>query len=281
MKTKATNSLTYRDKEDLENLLGMESGYVLGFYNASFANLFEKFKVDIYSPKYCTHGDSKAKRLRAFWNLESNQLVGQVLSRMLLHYEVHCDQRGIDIDIGRLQRVQASINRMTSQPVGRNLSPEETEFLNREFTNPNTHKLPISPQVASVIELRLKEVELALSSGAYLSVIFLCGSILEAVLFGAAEKSIELFNRAKASPKKKDGSPKALREWTLAYLINVACEVGILKPDIKGFSHGLRDFRNYIHPREQVKSNFTPDEHTAEVCFQVLRAALVNLAGER
>ena len=33
-----------------------------------------------------------------------------------------------------------------------------------------------------------------------------------------------------------------------AQLIDVGCEVGVLKLDIKKFSHGLRDFRNYIHP---------------------------------
>ncbi len=45
--------------------------------------------------------------------------------------------------------------------------------------------------------------------------------------------------------------------------------------------HGLRDFRNYIHPYEQMVSGFTPDDHTAKVCFQVLKAALASLAGER
>jgi hypothetical protein len=50
---------------------------------------------------------------------------------------------------------------------------------------------------------------------------------------------------------------------------------------VKKFSHGLREFRNYIHPYEQMVSGFAPDEHTAKVCFQVLKAALASLAGER
>ena len=49
----------------------------------------------------------------------------------------------------------------------------------------------------------------------------------------------------------------------------------------KKFSHSLRDFRNYVHPYEQVVSSFTPDEHTAKVCFQALKAAPASLAGER
>jgi hypothetical protein len=153
--------------------------------------------------------------------------------------------------------------------------------LKHEFTIPNVHKLPIEAQVIPVIQSRLDEALKALSASAYLSVIFLCGSVLEAVLLGAAQKEPARFNRASASPKAKDGSVKQFHEWSLAQFIDVACEVDLLKPDVKKFSHGLRDFRNYIHPYEQMQSGFTPDEHTAKLCFQVLKAALASVAGER
>ena len=78
-----------------------------------------------------------------------------------------------------------------------------------------------------------------------------------------------------------DGSVKRFHEWSLAQFIDVACEAGLLKPDVKKFSHGLRDFRNYIHPYQQMVSGFTPDQYTAKVCFQVLKAALASVAGER
>jgi hypothetical protein len=48
--------------------------------------------------------------------------------------------------------------------------------------------------------------------------------------------------------------------------------------DVKKFSHALRDFRNYIHPYEQMASRFNPDAHTAQICFQVLRAAISALS---
>ena len=111
--------------------------------------------------------------------------------------------------------------------------------------------------------------------------IFLCGSVLEGVLLGAARHDPAKFNQAKATPKTKNGSPKPFHDWSLAELIDVACEIDILQLDVKKFSHELRDFRNYIHPYEQMKSGFTPGKYTAKVCFQVLEAALANLAGER
>ena len=132
-----------------------------------------------------------------------------------------------------------------------------------------------------VIESRLNEARTAMGAGAYLSTIFLCGSVLEAVLLGAAQSDPARFNRASASPKTADGSVKRFHDWSLAQFIDVGCEAGLLKPDVKKFSHGLRDFRNFIHPYEQMSSGFTPDEHTAKVCFQVLKAALASVAGER
>jgi hypothetical protein len=39
----------------------------------------------------------------------------------------------------------------------------------------------------------------------------------------------------------------------------------------------MRDFRNYIHPYQQLSSNFDPDEHTAKMCLQVLNAVISDL----
>ena len=155
------------------------------------------------------------------------------------------------------------------------------DFLDREFTIPNIQRLPIEARAVPIVEGRLNEARIALQARAYLSVIFLCGSVLEAVLLGAAQKEPTRFNKAVASPKAADGTVKRFHEWTLAQLIDVACEIDVLKLDVKKFSHGLRDFRNFIHPYEQMASGFTPDEHTAKVCFQVLKAALASVAGVR
>ena len=90
-----------------------------------------------------------------------------------------------------------------------------------------------------------------------------------------------MFNSARASPKTPDGKVRQFQDWTLSHFIDVASEIGVIKLDVQKFSHGLRDFRNYIHPYQQVISGFTPDEHTAKVCLQVLKAALASAAGER
>ncbi len=275
------SSLTDIDKRYLEKLLNMGGGYVLDFTDASFGEFFERHNVDIHGRKYQTFGTSKAKKLRAFWASESDQRVGAVLFEMLDSYEADCDLGGRELDRNLLEKVRGIVGRLAGRAVTPRFAATEGEFLNHEFSVPNIQKLPIDAQVVSIVEARLHEARVALAAGAYLSVIFLYGSVLEAVLLGAAQQNPSRFNQANATPKSTGGSPKRFHEWNLSQFIDVASEVGVLKLDIKKFSHGLRDFRNYIDPYEQMASGFTPDEHTAKLCFQVLKAALASVAGER
>lgn len=275
------SSLTDIEKRYLEKLLDMGGGYVLDFTDTTFGEFFERHNVDIHGRKYQTFGTSKAKKLRAFWVSEPDRRVGTVLSEMLDSYEADCNLNGRSLDRGLLERARGIAGRLTGRSAVPHSETTEGEFLAREFAIPNVQKMPVDAQVVSIVEARLNEARVALGAGAHLSVIFLCGSVLEAVLLGAAQQAPASFNQANATPKTANGSPKRFHEWTLAQLIDVACEVGVLKLDIKKFSHGLRDFRNYIYPYEQMVSGFTPDQHTAKVCFQVLKAALASLAGER
>lgn len=275
------SSLTDIEKRYLEKLLNMGDGYVLDFTDAKFGELFDRHNVEIHGHKYLTFGTSKAKKLRAFWTSESDRLVGTVLSEMLGSYETSCDLNGREPDKGLLEKARGIVVRLIGRPAVPHSATAESEFLSHELAIPNIRKMPIDAQVVSIVEARLDEARIVLAAGAHLSVIFLCGSVLEAVLLGAAQRGPVTFNQANAAPKTTNGSPKRFQEWSLAQLIDAACEAGVLEPDIKKFGHGLRDFRNYIHPYEQIASGFTPDEHTAKVCFQVLKAALASLAGER
>ena len=77
------NSLTGADKRWLERTFSMSDGYVLDFNNPSFERFFGDYGVDIYDAKYEIYGDSKANRLRAFWKIESDELVRQILHALL------------------------------------------------------------------------------------------------------------------------------------------------------------------------------------------------------
>lgn len=275
------SSLTDIEKRYLEKLLEMQSGYVLDYSDSTFGAFFNRHRVDIHGSKYQTYGTSKAKKMRAFWEQEPDVLVGKVLKEMLDAYEAGCTLNNRPAEASLLEKSRGIVARLSGVRAPSKETQTIDDFLHREFSIPNIHKLPVEAQAVPIIESRLSEARTAMGAGAYLSTIFLCGSVLEAVLHGAAQKEPARFNRASASPRGADGSVKRFHEWSLAQFIDVACEAGLMKPDVKKFSHGLRDFRNYIHPYEQMQSGFTPDEHTAKVCFQVLKAALACVAGER
>lgn len=275
------SSLTDIEKRYLEKILGMGSGYVLDYTDATYGEFFGRHGVDIHGRKYQRYGTSKAKKMHAFWEQEPDVLVGRVLSEMLSSYEVDCELNSREVDKSLLEKAGRVVERLTGKPQARRTEETEKDLLDREFTIPNITRLPVEQAIVPIVESRLDEARKALGAGAYLSVIMLCGSVLEAVLLGKAQQQPALFNSSKSSPKTDEGKVKKFHEWKLSDFINVATEVGVLKPDIQKFSHGLRDFRNYIHPYQQMTSGFTPDEHTAKVCFQVLKAALASVAGER
>lgn len=277
------STLNDAERRYFERLFEMGSGFVLDYNDATFGQLFKRYQIDIHSPKYQTIGTSKAKKLRAFWASEPDALVAKVLGEMLDVYQANCQIGGRSMEQAAYDQARAIVVRLSGRPAP---SPgaENTEdaFLRTQFVMPKVSKLPVEAAVFPLIEQRLAEAAATFQAKAYLATIFLAGSVLEGVLLGAAQRDPKRFNQANSSPKMRDsGRVKQLPDWNLAELIDTACEVGLLKPDVKKFSHGLRDFRNYIHPYLQMASGFTPDEHTARLCLQTLKAALASVAGER
>lgn len=150
----------------------------------------------------------------------------------------------------------------------------EDAFLEENFSDISFESLNINQNVKLILENRMEEIKKCLNSKAPLSVIFLCGSVLEGLLLNVALSNPKDFNTSNSAPKDPSGKVKKFPDWTLNNLINSAYEIGILKDDVKKFSHALRDFRNYIHPYQQMSTRFSPDLHTAKICFQVLKAVI-------
>lgn len=267
------------EKRGFEDLFGMASGYVLDFSNVTFSQFFsDTVQIDIYNNKYAMHGDSKARRLRAFWEIEPDNLVGKVLNELLDIWEYENGSQAVDND--KYKKCRSIASRLTG--VSPKQTASEEEFLERKIDLPDLDKLNLDHQITAILVNRLKEIEKGLNAKASLSVIFMCGSVLEGALLGIAIQKPKEFNQSTCSPKdNKTGKVRKLQEWTLAQLIDVACDIKLIKLDVKKFSHVLRDFRNYIHPYEQSVSGFTPDHQTAGICFQVLKAALSDLSNTR
>lgn len=154
----------------------------------------------------------------------------------------------------KLEGNRVCIEQLDEQSNSKNQEKTENDFLKQEFSKIDISKLSLDNSFKKVIQQRLEEIQKSLQSEASLSVIFLCGSTLEGLLLHVATQNQKKFNISKSAPKDKDGKVKQFHEWTLDNLVNVSFEVDIIKLDIKKFSHVLKDFRNYIHPRQQALS---------------------------
>jgi hypothetical protein len=267
------SQLKAHEKAIFERLFD-RGGYVLDFTDKTYSDFFREHRINIDDPKYRFNGQSKMKRLRAFWEIEPDLVVGRVLEGML-EYKTAIEV----IDPSDQKRALEIICRLLGKNVDRETS--EGEFLSKEFSAIDLSRLNIDTQFQSVIEQRLQEVQRCLQANAPLAAIFLCGSTLEGLLLDAAAKNAKSFNQHPSAPKDKHGTLKPFHEWSLDSLINTAHETGLISLDVKKYGHALRDFRNYIHPRQQAVQSFSPDQHTAKISWAVLQAAIANLAGLR
>ncbi len=263
------------DKRNLEKLFTMDKGYVLDFTDATFADFFREYSIAINNPKYKKQNSgSKANRLRNFWNEENDVKVGKVLMG-LINIAKYLGGRDSEL----ITECEKIVARLTGKSQSQVVSSEQ-EFLNRDFSKLDFTKLSRDIILANILNLRIEEIKICLKHNAPLSVIFLTGSVLEGVLLELASDNIEKFNKAPSSPKNK-GKIKEINTWTLFELITVSAELNYLGKDVKEFSHTLRDFRNYIHPRAQIVQNFNPDEDTAKICFQVMLAAINDITEKK
>lgn len=274
-------NLTTNDKQVLEKLFQMGDGYVLNFSDRTMGEFFnDDVKINIYDEKYNYASGSKANYMRGFWHVAADPLVGNSIIKLIEYIENQ-------ILIGNLYQNDFPENLINKgREIGNRLfrmqikkeNITEDEFLKKEFEEVSIVLLKLEGPITNVIEQRLNEIKKCLNSKSALATIFLCGSTLEGILLGIAINNPQKFNTAKASPKDTSGKTLPFHDWTLSNFIDVAKEIGFLSEDTKRFSHGLRDFRNYIHPYEQAKHQFNPDEHTAKLCWQVLKIAIFQIS---
>lgn len=283
-------SLKSTDQLKLEKLFDMGGGYVLDFSNSSFQQfLINNTNLDIYSPKYELYGDSKAKRLRAFWEVESDQVVGKVVFELVEYWrtlnllsESETTTQMEKLGTACEEIANKLLGKTTIQPTSVDLGKSESDFLQQNFEDISLKAINIESGLSAVLKQRIIEIQKSLGAEASLAVIFLCGSTLEGILLGVATQNPQKFNKSISSPKdKSNGKVLSFHQWSLNDLINVSHDIGMLGLDVKRFSHALRDFRNYIHPYSQWHSGFNPDKHTALICWQVLKAALADLSDDK
>ena len=155
----------------------------------------------------------------------------------------------------------------------------EKEIDLRTLPPPDFLNLRLNPNLAAVLADRWSEAQKCVTAGAHVAAIIIMGSLLEGMLLAVFEQYPREANSCNAAPRDRNtGQVKRFHEWTLSDMINVSHEAGWLDLDVKKFAHSLREFRNLVHPYQQLVTNAFPDEDTCEISWLVVQAAANDLA---
>ncbi len=129
-----------------------------------------------------------------------------------------------------------------------------------------------------IIERDYKELTLVLfPGGAWKSTVIMAGSILEAILFDVLASDPAIRAKALASTL----APKnSMEDWRLESLIKVAADIGVL-PSKRAttFDQVLRDYRNFVHPKKEIRSGHPCREGEAQLAIGGLNAVCDLLEG--
>jgi len=256
----------------LEKLFDMSGGYVLDFNNNSFGHFVETcLSFDPYS----RYEGSKANILRQIWRGESAASVAKLNLELIERWRLN--KLLGEVELTPSEQQIADELEVQFGAVANDESPEDLEFLALDFGQLDIRALPLELSSQDVVRARLDEIAKCLEVGAPLAVIFLVGSTLEGLLADLARSHASDYTGSSAAPKVQ-GVVKPLPKWTLAELIVVSRALGVLRKDVMSHADHVREFRNYIHPRQQIAENFEPRMITARIAQQVLFATLEDLA---
>lgn len=164
-----------------------------------------------------------------------------------------------------------------------NLNEELSDdtLITRNLNNIDLDKLGLGDALKTLLKQRIDEMIKCFKANAPLATIFLCGSTLETILLNVAKKKENDFLQLSTAPKKNKNKTLPINDWRLVDLINAAHSLGLIGEDAKRSSHDLRYFRNYIHPSEQLKANFHPDQNTAQMCLHALQISIIQLSNNK
>jgi hypothetical protein len=123
-----------------------------------------------------------------------------------------------------------------------------------------------SPELRKILERDYIEIQQAFVAHCWKSVIILSGGAIEAILMDLLMKNQSAaFGAAKAPKTKSD-----IATWDLVNLIEVSAEIGLVSSSIDRLSHSVRQYRNLIHPGNEIRNKLTFDTEEARIALEVL-----------
>jgi len=123
----------------------------------------------------------------------------------------------------------------------------------------------IDNELRKILERDYSEIQRAFIAQCWKSVIILCGSAIEAILLDLLLQDDE---KAKSSQKAPEG--KNLIKWSLNNLIDVAIDLELVTEGIAKLSHSVREYRNIIHPGNEIRNKIEFEKEESRIAIEVL-----------
>jgi hypothetical protein len=150
--------------------------------------------------------------------------------------------------------------------------PDQPIFSAPEGLEDRLRGLLTDPQVVMLLVDRVDQSRRAQASGAHLLAVFGIGSFIEGLLFSVLmERYPELVTTGFQG---REGRKINANRAGLELLIDTAHAKGLIQLDAKNFMDPVRNFRNFIHPRQQLENDFIPDQDTVALCWGPVHAVL-------
>lgn len=140
------------------------------------------------------------------------------------------------------------------------------------YEKPDFSKLVSDQGLLSIIERRWDETVNCIESRAPLAATVMIGALLEALLLSRIEREKykdSIFNLNSTPMDTKTGKAKKLQLWTLADYIDVCYEMEWIRKPLKDIGVILRDYRNLIHPREELRQKIHLNSDDAKMYWAI------------
>lgn len=124
------------------------------------------------------------------------------------------------------------------------------------------------------------EIIKCLNNECWKAAIILSGSSIEAILYDKLKQREEDAKKVSSAPKNKKGEVIPLEEWRLNALIDSAEKLGFLKKGVKSLSHSGREYRNLVHPTEEIKGDYKLQKEEAENAFTILKIIIRDMTDQ-
>ncbi len=160
-------------------------------------------------------------------------------------------------DINAIRAYLASAVGLLKGAIGEPLATPFTEKPNFSFIN--------DPELKEILTRDFLEIQRAYISSCWKSVIILCGGAIEAIL---TDLLLANESQAKASPKAQ--KIPDISRWKLSNIIDVCVDLKLVSSGVEKLSHSLREYRNLVHPGNEIRNKLTFDAEEARIALEVL-----------